>query len=405
MMNGIDQKMSAQAKVYITIDPRAVQRVQSGYPWIFRSEMAGNPPDSVAVPAHFIGDKGQFIARGYYNPLSQLAGRVLTLDLAEGINADFIKRRLQTALNYREHLYPGAPFYRLVHAESDGLPGLIIDRFSDVLVVQVNTAGMDGLYPLIKDALINLVNPRAIVLRNDTSSRLQEGLEQYVRVDYGVLDQPEIEMTENNVRYLVNVIDGQKTGWFFDQRHNRQHVAVLSRGKSMVDVFSHTGGFGVAAAVVGAKSVSFIDSSHAAIEGAMKNAQLNKVYDLCNGIEGKSFDVLETMARGQQVFDVVCVDPPAFIKTRKDMGSGLKGYEKLAKLAVSIVAKGGYLFFASCSHHAATEELFDAVTTGLGKSKRPFQLIRTGFAGPDHPVHPHLPETGYLKAFTFRFLD
>jgi 23S rRNA (cytosine1962-C5)-methyltransferase len=292
-----------------------------------------------------------------------------------------------------------------VHAESDGLPGLVIDRFDDVIVLQINTAGMQSSYPMIKEAIIKLLNPRAIILRNDTPVRAMEGLDQAVLLDHGQLPQPKIEITENGARFLVDVMDGQKTGWFFDQRDNRAHVASLSAGRSMVDVFSHTGGFGIAAAVAGATSVSFIDSSHAAIEGAMKNAELNKVYQRCNGIEGKAFEVMETMARGQQKFDVVSVDPPAFIKTRKDMGSGLKGYEKLARLSAPVVARGGILFFASCSHHASLDDLKEAVIIGIGKSKRPFQIIRTGFAAPDHPVHPHLPETGYLKSLTFRFMD
>jgi 23S rRNA (cytosine1962-C5)-methyltransferase len=382
----------------IHLEDRAFRRVGQGYPWIFRSEVL-NAKDAAKLEAgtvvDFTGKKGDFAARGFYNPLPQLVGRTLTQDEGEKIDAAFFHKRIAAALKYRDALY-GAPFYRLIHAESDGFPGLIADRYGDVIVAQVNTAGMEKQFAHIQAALMELVKPRAIILRNDTSAREQEGLARETKVVYGALDGP-VKILENGVPFMVDVLEGQKTGWFFDQRDNRAWVASLAQGKSVIDIFCHTGGFGVTALGKGAASATFVDSSDKALEAALKNSGGEG-----KGIVGRAFDVMENLGK---TYGVVCVDPPAFIKTRKDMGAGMQGYKKLAKLAAPMVEKGGFLFFASCSHHASAQELLENVSESLARAGRPFQLVRSGFAGADHPVHPLLPETGYLKAFTFRFLD
>lgn len=391
----------------LRIDERSVRRLKLGYPWVFRSEII-NAKEAQVLPAgelvDFVRDKGDFVARGFFNPKPQLVGRVLTLRPEQKIEKTFIFHQVESALRFREKLYK-QPFYRLIHAESDGLPGLIVDRYGDVIVAQVNTAGMDILWPHIESALKTFVKPKAIVLKNDTSAREMEGLEQGIRVVHGALPEKGLQIIENETPFHVDVMEGQKTGWFFDQRDNRAWVAELAKEGSLLDVFCHTGGFGVTAGKAGAESVTFVDSSAPALEMAEKNAVLNGIQKKCQTIEGKAFDVMERLAHLGKPFDVVAVDPPAFIKSRKDMASGLKGYQKLARLAAPLVQKGGFLFFASCSHHAGVNELADAVTEGLAKSGRPFQLVKTAGAAPDHPVHPLLPETGYLKALTFRFLD
>lgn len=389
----------------VRIDERSVRRLKAGYPWVFRSEVI-NARESAALPpgqaVDFVRDKGDFVARGFFNAKPQLVGRVMTQSSKQKIDADFIHRLLRNALTLRETLYK-QPFYRLVHAESDGLPGLIIDRYGDTLVCQVNTAGIEALFPDLEAALKELIKPAVIILKNDTSAREQEGLELYTKAIHG---KPQsVKITENDTVFEVDVMEGQKTGWFFDQRENRAWVALLSQGRSMIDVFCHTGGFGVTAARHGAKNVTCVDSSVPALEMVRKNAAHNGVAEKVEAIEGKAFDVMEKMASQKMLYDVVAVDPPAFIKSRKDMSAGLKGYEKLAKLAAPLVAPKGYLFFASCSHHAAVSELNDYVSEGIAKSGRPFQLVRTAGAAPDHPVQPLLPETGYLKALTYRFLD
>lgn len=391
----------------LRIDERSVKRLKLGYPWIFRSEVINSKDAATMAPGQlvdFVRDKGDFVARGFFNPKPQLVGRVLTWQTEPLVEKLFIGHRIETALRFREKLYD-KPFYRLIHAESDGLPGLIIDRYGEVVVCQVNTAGMEKLWPHIEAALKTSVKPKVIVLKNDTSARELEGLEQYVRVVHGTLPAEAVTITENETPFHVDVVEGQKTGWFFDQRENRAWVASLAKGGSMLDIFCHTGGFGITAGRMGATDVTFVDSSAPALEMVRKNALLNGIDKKCQMIDGKAFDVMEKLARSHKKYDVVAVDPPAFIKSRKDLGAGLKGYMKLARLAEPLVQKNGFLFFASCSSHAGVNELSDAVTEGMAKSGRAFQLIKVSGAAPDHPVHPLLPETAYLKGLTFRFLD
>lgn len=391
----------------LRIDERSVRRLKLGYPWVFRSEVI-NGRDAAALESgqlvDFVRDKGDFVARGFFNPKPQLVGRVLTWQAEPLEEKEFVSHRIETALRFRQKLYD-KPFYRLVHAESDGLPGLIIDRYGDVLVCQVNTAGMESLWPHIEAALKTFIKPKAIVLKNDTPARELEGLEQYVRVAHGAMPAEGVTITENETPFHVDVLEGQKTGWFFDQRENRAWVASLAKGASMIDIFCHTGGFGITAGKAGANEVTFVDSSAPALEMVKKNAALNGIEKKCKMIEGKAFDVMEKLAASQKKYAVVSVDPPAFIKSRKDMAAGLRGYMKLAKLAEPLVQKNGFLYFASCSSHAGVNELADAVTEGMAKSGRSFQLVKVSGAAPDHPVHPLLPETAYLKGLTFRFLD
>jgi 23S rRNA (cytosine1962-C5)-methyltransferase len=391
----------------VRIDEHSVRRLKQGYPWVFRSEVI-NAKESETIQSgqvvDFVRDKGDFVGRGFYNPKPQLVGRIMTLKPEENIERFFIYHKVESAIVYRDRIF-GAPFYRLIHAESDGLPGLIVDRFGDVLVAQINTAGMEALWPHVESALKSLIRPREIVLKNDTPARELEGLEQKVSMISGSLPDPVIKITEGNVQFHVNVVEGQKTGWFYDQRDNRTWVAQLAKGGSLADIFCHTGGFGITAAVNGAENVTFIDSSSDALMMLDKNAALNGIERKCQTIEGQAFEMIDKLSRMGRRYDVVCVDPPAFVKSRKDLGSGMKGYQKLAKLAADLVERSGFLFFASCSSHVGVKDLIEVVAGGLSKSGRPFQLIKTAGAGPDHPVHPMLPETSYLKALTFRFLD
>ena len=391
----------------VRVDERCARRLKEGYPWVFRSEV-GNPTHAGAFEpgtlVNFLREKGDFAGRGFYNPKPQLVGRVLTSKSYQDINLDFFKSIIQQSLTYRDHLF-SKPYYRLIHAEGDGLPGLIVDRYNDVLVVQVNTAGMEKLFALIQEALVSTLKPRAILLRNDSPAREQEGLALESKVIHGELTNSKTTILENNCSFDIDLLEGQKTGWFFDQRDNRAWIAQLSKGKSMIDVFCHTGGFGLTALKNGALSATFIDSSDKALADAQHNASLNQLSDRCTFIKDKAFEALEKLTITQTKFGVVSLDPPAFIKTRKDMNSGLKGYQKLAKLAAPLVEAGGFLFLASCSHHAATADLLANVSEGLAKAGRSFQLIKTSGASADHPAHSFLPETEYLKGLTFRFLD
>lgn len=389
----------------IIVRDQTLRRLKSGYPWVLREDLARVKQLDLdpGTMVDFVGKDGMFAARGYFNHKVVVAGRAFTRYHHEPVDAAFFEKRIRTALEKREKLYPD-PYYRLIHAESDGFPGLIVDRYGDVLVCQVNTAGMEKLYPEIEKLLVSVLSPRAIVLRNDTSSRIAEKLPEEVRVSYGKLPNPRVHMVENGVNFQADVLEGQKTGWFFDQRDNRLDVANLASGKTFIDIFCHTGGFGVTAATKGATAVTFIDSSELALEQARRNAELNRVAGECTFIEGKAFEVMEQLAKDSKKFDIVCVDPPAFIKSRDDYATGLRGYQKLAKLAAPLVADGGYLFFASCSHHATLKDLIRETTDGLKKSGRDFNLTHTGTAAADHPVHPLLSETGYLKGLLFKAL-
>jgi 23S rRNA (cytosine1962-C5)-methyltransferase len=388
----------------VTIEDRAAKRLRAGYPWLFRSELSGKTAAEDGETVDFMSGKGEFVARGFYNSKSQLAGRVLARNAQETVDEEFFAKRVASAVRHRAAVI-GTGFCRLIHAESDGFPGLIVDRYGDVIVAQVNTAGMNHLWPHVQAALTDQLKPAAIILRNDSSAREQEGMAQETVIALGKAPDAHIQIVENDTRFAVDVIEGQKTGWFFDQRQNRMDVARIAAGKTLLDVFCHTGGFGVTALKHGATGVTFIDTSAKALEDAKANVALNGIKADCTYLEGRAFDVMEKLAQDKKTYGVVCVDPPAFIKTRKDMAVGMKAYQKLGRLAAALTAKGGYIFFASCSHHADLTELAGSVAEGIGKTGRPFQLVRTAGAGPDHPVHPFLPETGYLKALTYRFID
>jgi 23S rRNA (cytosine1962-C5)-methyltransferase len=388
--------------IKLVLDKRAAQRVSVGYPWVFRSD-AGNakemPPEESGNLCQFVDAHGHVVATGYANAKTQLLGRVLSSGSAT-IDEGFFTRRFHQALAWRQQCFPGQDFYRLVYGESDYLPGLVIDRFGDTLVIQVNTLGMEKLKPIWLPALKKLIPVTNIVFKNDGNTRSIEGLEEEFDVHEGAVPEDgRVPLIENGVKFFADIKEGQKTGWFYDQRPHRAWLSNFAKDKSVIDVFCHTGGFGMTAAVKGASSVTFVDTSAAAIELTEANAKANGVEDKCTFVVGKAFDVLEKM---NERFDLVSVDPPAFIKTKKDMATGLKGYEKLARLAANRVEKGGVLFFASCSSHPTEKEVLDAVLTGCAKAKRQASLIYTGIAGPDHPMHPQLPETRYLKAFGFR---
>lgn len=390
-----------QPVLRIALNSRAAQRVRNGYPWVFRSDAMTNPGFTDVSVAQFTDTGGRVLATGYVHPKNQLMGRVLALGERDIDHALFVEK-FTAALAWREQCFD-KPYYRLVHAESDGLPGLVVDRFGDTLVVQANSAGMDMLKKVWLPALHEVVKAHDIVLKNDGNTRTLEGLQEEIEIyEGGIPGDGRVELIENNVKFYADVLEGQKTGWFFDQRPHRAWIANVARDKTLIDVFCHTGGFGITAAANGAKHVTFVDTSAAAITLTKANAALNGLTDKCEFIEGKAFDVLEDM-RGKQ-FDIVCVDPPAFVKTKKDMVTGLKGYEKLARLATPLVKEGGILFYASCSSHPTEQDILKAILDGVSKAGKKAYLVYQGTAGPDHPVHPLLPETRYLKAFAFKVI-
>ncbi|GIL39933.1 class I SAM-dependent rRNA methyltransferase [Roseiterribacter gracilis] len=380
--------------------PRHEARVRGGHPWVFSNEIAMDVAARALPPGGLVeleDARGAPLATAYFNPRTLIAARVLG---APGTVVDraFWHERLAAALHLRERMFD-KPFYRLVHAEADRLPALIVDRMGDVLSVQANAAGIDAALDDILGALTDLLKPRAILLRNDSPVRELEGLPQETRVAHGTIDAP-VEIEENGCKFLLDLRDGQKTGWFYDQRANRAFVAGFAKNARVLDLYAYAGGFALAAAKAGAREVIAVDRSAGAIEAINANAAANGLK--VDAVKAEVFADLERRIGLNETYDVVIVDPPAFIKSKKETASGLRGYAKLAKLAAPLVAPGGILFTASCSHHADLVNFAHAITHGLGQAKRSGRVLQTSGAGPDHPVHPLLPESAYLKALTFQ---
>jgi len=333
-----------------------------------------------------------------FNPRSLIAARLLDRDSGRTIGRRFFARRIERALRLRERLFE-LPYYRLVHAEADGLPGLVVDRFADVLVAEFNAAGIARFEPLVLEALDALLSPEAIVLRNDSPVRALEGLAPETRVAKGTVLGAVI-VRENGVELLADPLAGQKTGWFFDQRDNRRFVTALAHDARVLDLYCFNGGFSVQAARAGAAAVVGIDRSEPALKLATEAAVRNGVDETCNFHRGEAFGEAARLAAAGERFDIVIADPPPFAKSRKDVPAALRGYRKLARLATSVTASGGILFLACCSHNVAEAEFGEAVRRGLGDAGRGARILRIAGADADHPIHPALPETAYLKTIT-----
>ncbi len=388
----------------LKLAPGREARVVSGHPWIYSNEVAGDAALQALEPGSLVAVQfadGRKIGIASYNAKTLIAGRILTRDPEQSIDRAFIEGKLRASLALRETLFD-QPFYRLIHAEADGLPATVVDRFGDVCVVQANAAGSDRLLEPLLDALETVLQPRAIVARNDSSAREMEGLPETSYLARGALDGPVI-LHENGAQFPIELLGGQKTGWFYDQRQNRAFMAGLVRpAQSVLDVYTYAGGFALPCAVAGAASVLAVDRSEPALALVARAAKASGVADRVSTRRGDAFTVLEDLAKRGERFDVVITDPPAFIKSRKDMNQGLKAYAKLARLAAALVKPGGFFFTASCSYNASGGDFSAAVLRGLADAKRSGRILRYSGAAPDHPVHPFLPETAYLKALTLQ---
>jgi 23S rRNA (cytosine1962-C5)-methyltransferase len=381
--------------------PGGHRRAEAGHPWIYSNEVQMDAAARTLPRGSLVTLKradGRPLGVAMFNPSTLLAARLLDRDSVRPIGRRFLARRLERALRLRERLYR-TPFYRLIHAEADGLPGLVVDRFGPVLVVQANAAGIDRLQPLLIEALTALLAPSAIVLRNDSSVRALEGLEPEVRVALGAIDGP-VALDENSTVFAADVIGGQKTGWFFDQRDNRAFVAGLAAGTRVLDLYCYSGGFAIEAARAGAASVTGIDRSEAALALAAETATRNGVAAICDFRRAEVFAEAASLGAAGERFDIVIADPPAFARSRKDAPAALRGYRKLARLVAQLTAPGGFVFLASCSHNVAAADFAEAVRRGLADAGRAGRILREAGAGPDHPVHPALPESAYLKTMT-----
>ncbi len=392
----------------IRLHPGEERRLIAGHPWVYANEIGkpeeaasagGNPgPLAPGSLVRLVDSRDRPLGLAFYNPHSLIAARLITRDTGAVIDRRFWQRRLERALSWRQRLI-GGEHYRLAHAEADGLPGCVIDRFGDVVVIQPNTAGMDGQLPLLAEALTNLLHPRAILAIADNPARRAEGLDP---IDLRLRGEApgEIEILENGLRFLADPGSGQKTGWFFDQRDNRALAARLAKDADVLDVYAYSGGFALQCLKAGAKSALALDRSAASLALAERSAALNGLGGLTARI-GDAFAELAALAAEKRPFDLVLLDPPAFVKSRKDKAAGARAYRKLARLGAALVARHGLLMISSCSHHMTEADLLHETARGLGEAGRSGQWIYRGSAGPDHPIHPHLPESAYLKTLVF----
>jgi 23S rRNA (cytosine1962-C5)-methyltransferase len=382
------------------------RRLLAGHCWIYSNEVdtAATPLKAFepGQPVEILAQSGRWLGWGYVNPHSLICGRVVSYDHSHPPSPALWVERLRAALELRERLYP-RPFYRLVFGESDGLPGLIVDRYGDLLAVQLTTAGVERARAEVLTALDQVVRPCTLVLRNDVSIRELEGLSQGVETLLGEVPDT-LELEEYGARFLVSPLTGQKTGWFFDQAENRARLARFGRPARVLDVCSYIGAWGVEAAVRGAEQVVCVDSSPAALERAGENAERNGVLERVSGLQGDAFDVLRVLREEKAQFDLVILDPPAFIKRRKDEAEGAKAYLRLNRLGLQLLAPGGLLVTSSCSFHMGREAFLRTVQQAARRAERSLQLLETGTQGPDHPIHPAIAETGYLKTFFMRAL-
>jgi len=378
------------------------RRLAAGHLWVFsneidtaRSPLTGfEPGDRVCS----LTSRDRAIGYGYVNPHSLIAARILGRDRVHGPGRSLIVHRLQVALSLRQRLY-ATPFYRLVHGESDGLPGLVVDRYGDVLVAQIGTAGMERMQDEIAAALTKVIRPAALVWKNDAAARSLEGLPSYVTTAFG--DVPEsILVEENGVAFTVSLASGQKTGWFYDQASNRRAFLKYVPGARVLDVFSYLGAWGLAAAKAGAAEVCCVDSSEPALALLQRSAAANAL-DVTTE-RGDAFDVLERLHEAKRRFDVVVIDPPAFIKRKKDVPKGEAAYRRLNQLAMQVLDRDGLLVSCSCSYHLAPEQLVGAIQRAGRHLGRFVQIVEVGGQAMDHPIHPAIAETRYLKAFFCR---
>jgi 23S rRNA (cytosine1962-C5)-methyltransferase len=377
------------------------KRAEGGHPWIYSNEVRMDGAAKALAPGATVtlrraDDSALGVAM--FNPHTLLAARLFDRDATRPIGRRFFTRRLERALRLRDRLFEH-PYYRLVHAEADGLPGLVVDRFGSVLVVQFNAAGIARFETPVLEALDALLAADAVVLRNDSPARALEGLAPEIRMAKGTVG-GRVFVRENGLEFLVDPLAGQKTGWFFDQRDNRRFIATLARGARVLDLYCFTGGFALQAARAGAALVLGVDSSASALELAAGAADRNGVGETCEFRRGDVFGETSRLAAAGERFDIVIADPPAFARSRKDVPAALRGYRKLARLAASVTAASGILFLACCSHNVAETEFAEAVRRGLGDAGRDTRILRIAGADADHPIHPALPETAYLKAMT-----
>lgn len=380
----------------IQLKPGKEKRVYTLHPWIFKSDIDKELNGSIAGDiVDIISSKGKFLARGYYNPNSQIALRIMTYNEEEAVDRDLIFRRIHEAVEYRR-TFADLKSCRLVFAESDRLPALIVDAFDDVLVLQCLALGMERFKKDIVDALVEEMHPRGIWERNDVPVRKLEGLEMCTGLLYGEVPD-RVQMCENGVRFWVDVKEGQKTGFFLDQKENRAAIAPFVKDQKVLDCFTHTGSFALHAGHYGAAVVTGVDISEFACECAAENAALNHLEDRVHFVTANAFDLLSEQSRKGEKYDVIILDPPAFTKSRNAVDSALRGYKEINLRAMKMIREGGYLITCSCSQHVLPEMFRTMVLDAAKDAKVLLRQIEFRTQGKDHPILPYARETEYLK--------
>jgi len=395
--------MTAQV---LKLNKGAEKRLKQGHLWIYSNEIdtkespikSFQSGEQVSVLTH----QGKDIGTAFMSPSSLIAGRMISRQAKQFMDQSLITHRLNIALSLRNMAFD-KPYYRLVFGDSDMLPGLVVDRFGDVLVVQISSAGMEGLKTEIVASLEKLCKTRTILFKNNGKMRVLEELDSYVEIASGE-ELKEAILEENGVQFIAPIVEGQKTGWFYDHRMNRARLKDYVKGKRVLDLYSYVGGWGIQAAAFGASSVTCVDSSVLALEYVSKNAALNDVTEKVICLEGDVIDVCRQLKEEGEKFDIVIVDPPAFIPRRKDQKMGEVAYQRLNQLAMRLLERDGLLVSASCSMHLSRDALMKAINMGGQTLEKRLQVIEQGGQGPDHPVIPAIPETEYLKSLFVRVL-
>lgn len=383
----------------------AERRLRAGHLWVYSNEVdiKRSPLTGfeAGVQAELRGSNDKPLGTVFVNPHALICGRLISRDPTHGMTPQRLTQRMEVALELRQRLFE-KPFYRWVFGDSDGLSGLVIDRFGDTVVVQISSAGMEQMKEAIVRAVQRLTQASSIVLKNDGKMRKVEGLESYVEQAHGSVAEM-LQLEENGVKFEVPLAGGQKTGWFYDHRMNRARLQAYAPGKRVLDVFSYVGGWGIQAASAGATSVTCIDSSASAIESVHHNARLNGLTNV-DTIEGDAFDALKALADEKQKFDIVVLDPPALIPRRRDQKAGEQAYARLNQLGLRLLERDGLLVSASCSMHLSQEKLVDIIRGSGRKIDRFVQLLEQGHQAPDHPIIPGIAETDYIKSCFVRSL-
>lgn len=388
----------------VRLRPKAEARaIRHGFPWVYADELVVDRRTNALIPgtiATLEDAERRPLATVTVNPKSKIIARVMDRDAGAVIDRDWITARIAHAAELRARLFD-APFYRLVHAEADGLPGVIVDRFGDLAVIQPNAAWSEAMIDDLGAALVEVTGVSTVIKNGSGRARGLEGLAEETVVLTGAVEGP-VPVAMNGATYMADVLGGQKTGLFYDQRPNHAFAARLAKGARVLDVFSHVGGFALACLAGGAESALAVDGSAPALDLAGQGAAAMGAGDRFATRQGDAFAMLEALASEGAQFDLVICDPPAFAPAKPALAAGLRAYERIARLAAPLVAPGGYLTLCSCSHAADLTQFRAASARGIGKGGRRSQLLHTGYAGPDHPMLPQLAESGYLKALFFR---